>query len=427
MIRLFSITLFLFSICFCHANSTELRAVVNLYDPAEQIELMRQEVKFWSERIESNAGGYIYLPKLAAAYKAEFEITGNPTAILKAGNYLEESLLNPLLDHVPVLVQLATVYMTQHRFCEALELLQDAQQIAPNKKSMLYALADVYAELGFTHDEKAILDRLGTDANFNHLVRLAKWYDGEGDLDLAIQTLEIAKSKLSSSHHKIDKKAAWLHANLGDFYGHAGIISKSKEHYIQALENDPASWHSAKGLAWIAYANNNQIEAAKDIVNYIQKWCVAPDLSFLYADLMEASGEAKKAEISRKKIVEDYNLQDLGDMYGKHLFRYKLHQRPETATIFALDLLSNRETPNNYAYLVQAMATTAKSDLLESISITQVYHETSEPALLLAILPFIKKDEIIRQHILDMLNEASYELGPLSMEIVEHEMLNNPV
>ncbi len=57
----------------------------------------------------------------------------------------------------------------------------------------------------------------------------------------------------------------WTYSNLGDFYGHAGRIEDAYQSYIKTLELDPTNAYAKKGLAWIAYSNDNDADEALQI------------------------------------------------------------------------------------------------------------------------------------------------------------------
>jgi tetratricopeptide (TPR) repeat protein len=391
---------------------TEYRSVVDLYNPSDELYTIHQEIKFWNQKIKQNPGGFIYYPKIAAAFKGRFDVIGNPKDIITAEHYLQQALLHPLLDPVPLMIQLASVQMTQHRFCDALDLLQQAETIAPKKRSLQFALADVYAELGFSDLEKDILNVYHGESDFQYSIRLAKWYDGQGDLEAAIKLLEETKNKISLQSG-INKNASWLYSNLGDFYGHAGQIDRARQHYILALKKDPACWHAAQGLAWISFSSEMDLVATHQIINYVQRWCQAPALDFLKADVLATEGKTVSAHTLRIVTVKNNELDNFGPMYVNHLMDVLLTNADNTSLSWVNDLLNQRQTPENYAYYVQYLLNTGQNELAETIAIEEVWSQTSEPGLLFKILPSIQLNSTIRQDILTQLNQATFEIGPL--------------
>ena len=407
-------------IVICSISSTfasEYRSVIDLYNPSDELYIIHQEIKFWNQKIEQAPAGWIYYTKLAAAYKGRFDLIGNPEDILIAEQYLQRALLQPVLDPVPVMIQLASIQMTQHRFCDALDLLERAQKIAPNKRSLKFALADVYGELGFATEEKTILDQYQDDSDFHYFIRLAKWYDGQGDLDYAIKLLETTKEKIGSQRG-INKNASWLYANLGDFYGHAGDINRARQHYIRALKSDPACWHAARGLAWISYSNFKDMDATQKIINYIQRWCQAPSLAYLKADVLATQGNMIEANKLRASILKENNLERFGPMYVHHFIDDLLTNTNGQSIDQVNELLNQRQTPENFTYYVQFLSASGQNQLAERVAIAEVWSQTSEPGLLFKILPSIQLNSEIRRDIITQLNQATFELGPLVTEEV---------
>src|SRR5690606_18953473 len=125
-------------------------------------------------------------------------------------------------------------------------------------------------------------------SDFDYLIRLAKWSDHQGNLDAAIIYLEKAKTTAESSNMKGIKQ--WAYTNLADFYGHAGRIHDSYNHYLKALELDPNDAYAKKGIAWIVYSYEKNPDEALRILNSVMKDYLAPDYYLLKSQIYEFKG-----------------------------------------------------------------------------------------------------------------------------------------
>jgi len=121
-------------------------------------------------------------------------------------------------------------------------------------------LFDVSMELGEYDNASKYLEKIADHNDFNFLIRLAKWSDFKGDLDLTIKYMEKATKLVEQKNNKA--LMLWSYCNLGDYYGHAGRIKDSYQHYLKALEIDPSYTYAKKGIAWIAYSYEKKPQEA---------------------------------------------------------------------------------------------------------------------------------------------------------------------
>ena len=68
--------------------------------------------------------------------------------------------------------------------------------------------------------------------------------DHNGDLDTTIRFMEKARDKAEAS--KNNGLMLWAYTNLADYYGHAGRIEDSYDHYLKTLRIDPENAYAKK-------------------------------------------------------------------------------------------------------------------------------------------------------------------------------------
>ncbi|MDO1498919.1 hypothetical protein Q2T40_00610 [Winogradskyella maritima] len=130
---------------------------------------------------------------------------------------------------------------------------------------------------------RAQLDSIKDMTDFGYLIRLAKWNDYKGDLDATIRFMEKAMKKVETA--KNESLKLWSYTNLADYYGHAGRIKDSYNHYLKALEIDPGNAYAKKGIAWIVFSHENRPKGAMRILDSVTKNYKSPDYYLLKAEI----------------------------------------------------------------------------------------------------------------------------------------------
>ncbi len=417
-------TLLLLSSC-----ETENKKVTNSNDYNNYLELAENKtlqhaqsnMEFWSGKLDKHPEQYSTLSKTAASYSHLFAATGEIAYLKKAEADLLK--LNEINNYKSpgALMSLASNYISQHKFKEALGLLTNAELIGDHLSDIQKMLFDVHLELGNVDMAKIYLQKIENMSDFDYLIRLAKWSDHQGNLDAAIRYLEKAKSIAESSKQK--GIIHWTYTNLADFYGHAGKISESYRLYLKALEIDPNDAYSKKGIAWIVYSYEKNPDEALRILNTVTETYHAPDYYLLKAEIYEFKGDktSKEAQLSLyKKAVQH---EAYGAMYNKYnvLLYTDENQNLKEAIEIAKVEVEHRPTPQSYDLL--AWAYFNNGNIWEALKVVDrhVVNHTVEPMALYHSAEIYKAaGEYQKANVLKKdLVESSYELGPLVAEKVE--------
>lgn len=382
------------------------------YNPVGQISQVQSEVNFWMDKLSLDPGNPSYMIKYADACSELFEITSDIDALYRSeANYRKaSSKLNE--ENIDLLQKLAHLSIKKHDFKGAHKFLIQALNLNENDHSVKLMLYDVFSELGMYEDAEKILLSVD-DQGFQYLIRSAKWHDHHNRLDSAIYQLELARNVAEESNN--EKYLTWIHSNLGDFYGHAGQLDKSKQSFEKALALNSADWYSYKGLARIAWAANDFSEKALEMLNQILLHNNSPSILLLKADILEHLGDIKQADGLREMVHYTTTKNVYGNMYNAFNFEYHLNKNElSLARSYAEKELKVRETPN--AYLLQSLIEyhSNNQNLAEKIVKEKILPNTFEPNILAEILPVIKSDTGVHKKILNELKEAEFELGPLT-------------
>ena len=408
-IAILFISLFTFNSSFAGVSLSESE-IASYYQPTEKQKEIAQEIDFWTIKYNSTPSQKAtYAVQLANAYSASFALNGKINHLKKAELLLLESLESNPMNPASVQRSLANNYISQHRFCEALDLLYMAEMSGDRLHATYLMQFDVLMELGEEALAEDLLLNIKDKESFDVLVRKAKWQDHNGHLDKAISLLERAKEIALNSKNKT--QISWIYSNLGDFYGHYGNYELSKDHFIMALQMNPADWYSVKGLAWMSWSLNGASQKALNMLEKIETNNETPIIKWLQLEILKSQNNPDAKRLTT--LITEIKSKDYGSMYDHLLFDYAITQNYQTqAMIIATRQVAERPTPQSFAMLARAYSMNAQP--IEALNITQsfVIGQTFEPKVLSLIYPILDENSEMRIEISEELRSAQYELGP---------------
>ena len=376
---------------------------------------LSKEVVFWNGRIKKDSSQIVDLRKSAGVYTSLFQNNADISSLKKAELNLLKSTEKAAIGKDTYLRALAQNYITQHRFKEAKKAIDKAAAIGGDVSATNFIKFDVAMELGNYEQAEQLLKKETDFSEYNYLIRLAKWEDYKGNLDITIQHMETAMSIAERTN--IDGLKIWVYTNIADYYGHAGRIKDSYEHYIKALDIDASNAYAKKGLAWISYAYEHNPEEALRIIDAIEKTSKSPDYKLLKAEIQESMGRTQEAALLIEEFLRLTANPDYGDMYGAYLV--EIYAASPSDASKAIELakkeVTNRPTPLSYDLLAHAYYGAGQFDKALQITKEHVIGKTHEPmahfhtAQIYKALAMNKELSPIKTALL----ETSYELGPL--------------
>ncbi|NEN22698.1 hypothetical protein G3O08_04160 [Cryomorpha ignava] len=382
------------------------------------LESAMESYEFWNSRIDGDTTGVGDISGAAGSYGALFTATGDIENLKKAEVLYKKGIELSANNKDGFTRSLAHNYISQHRFKEAKNLLEESLNGPSDKYETHLMLFDVYMELGQYEEAGKMLQRVENENRFSFLIRRSKWNDHLGNLPEAIRYMEKAKAIAETSNNKTLK--IWSYTNLADFYGHAGRIEDSYKHYLKTLEIEPDNAYAKKGIAWIAYANDKNTEEANRILDAAAKGHKVPDYYLLKAEMAAYNGNTKLEEENLDAFLKAVANPLYGGMYNTYLIELYADKNPDKALTLAEKEIENRATPETYQLLAYAQLKAGqKEKALETINL-HVKGKTYEPMAQYHSALIYKANGMMADanSMKKELQEAAFELGPVVMEEV---------
>lgn len=387
------------------------------YLTEHKVDTTSKYFEIWNKKIKADSTQFLSFGIVAGEYGRYFKNTGDIRFLKKAEQSLKKAVNAANIGKSGYLRALARNYISQHRFREALVLADSARYYGSKINESQALLFDVHMELGNYGKAKMYLDSIENHSNFGYLIRVAKWSDYRGNLDITIKYMEKALAKAENSKNK--QLMLWSYTNLADYYGHAGRIKDSYDHYLKSLELDNKNAYAKKGIAWIVFSHEKNAEEAMRILDSITKNNKSPDYFLLKAEIAEYMQD----EIKSMKNKEEYYaaIKDplIEHMYSAYTIPLYLDETGQLSK--ALDMskqeVNNRSTPEAYSLLANSYLKIGEKDLALKITDEHIIDKTFEPAILFRAAQVYKANGNLKRvnEIKKELSGAIYELGP-SME-----------
>lgn len=379
---------------------------------AGEVEKVKDEIKFWNNRLKKDTGNFVDMLEIATNYLKLFKLSGDIVALQTGDSLLKSSSAKIRNKKPEILYSISQTAITQHQFSQAAAYIEDAKKAEGDLYTIQLLSFDVNMELGNYKQAFKNLESLQDKNSFDYLIRKAKWEDHTGNLDNAIVLMETAFEKIK------DKKMSlyiWALSNLADMYGHAGRIKEAYQSYLKVLEKDPSNMYCLKGIAWIAYSNDGNIDEAKRIINYILTQTSMPELKLLLGEIAEAEGDIKGKQRLVQEFITTVSHPGYANMYNKYLielYAQELNQG-DKAVALAEHELKNRFTPETCD--LAAWAYYHKGEMKKAIefSSSYVHNQTFEPDALMHTA-FIYADNGRKEEAKELLKaclESEFELG----------------
>ncbi|WP_162128263.1 tetratricopeptide repeat protein [Flavobacterium phycosphaerae] len=383
-------------------------------DKNQNLAFVKKEIDFWQTKYDKAPNQISYLSILASNYSKLFEITGNIDYLAKAETLLKQSNETYKYSSVGTLRALARNYISQHKFRESLELANKALTIGEGQKETQKLLFDVQMELGNYAAAKKSLDILSDNADFDYLIRAAKWNDHLGDLKTTIALMEKAKGKAEAFNNKYLK--IWTYSNLGDFNGHDGNIKKAYEYYLKTLALDPNNSYALKGIAWIVFSYEKDTKEAKRIIDIVSKRHNSPDFYLLKAQIAEYENDSSSKYTNLTAYSKLLKNKHYGAMYNSYnviLFAEE-DSTKQRALEIAQEEVEHRPTPVSYDLLAWSYYNLGKKEKALEIVEKYVVGKSFEPKLNYHLAVLYKANNKLNEvnPIKEELMKSTFELGP---------------
>jgi tetratricopeptide (TPR) repeat protein len=264
--------------------------------------------------------------ELAAGMKmAEERLASNPadgraaatfaqTALRRArvesnGGYTHraEQVLKAVLDREPgdydALKMLGAIYMSQHRFHEAIEIATRAIRRHPTDAWNYGVIGDAHLELG---EYAAAFDAFDTMARHRPDAaaygRIAYAQELQGNIDAAIAAMRMAAEATGAQD---PESLAWHYAQVGNLLLQKGEIDGAAREFARAEHVFPGHPFAAAGDARVAVARG-QFDDALAMYSGLMRTAPTSEIAIAAADLLSQKGDAAGAEAmyARAEAIE---------------------------------------------------------------------------------------------------------------------------
>ena len=352
------------------------------YLTSEPSKVTSKYFELWNSKIKPDSMQLISFGIVASEYTRYFKETGNITYLKRAEKALKRAATIAAVGKSGYYRALSRNYISQHRFKEALVWAEKAEKMGSGLRASHSLLFDVHMELGDYNTAHSYLDLIYNIEDFGYLIRAAKWQDHKGNLNQAVVLMEKAKRKAEASSNPETK--LWAYTNLADFYGHAGRLEESYQHYLKALAIDGDNAYAKKGIAWIVFSHEKNPVQALHILEAVTDVNETPDYHILKAEIATYAEEELKASMFLDSFYQSVQNIAYGDMYNTHKIKFYLEVTGQYEKALALAQIEvlNRATPEAYDLLAYAELKNGNATKALDLVLTHVEDHTHEPEAL---------------------------------------------
>ncbi|OEK02149.1 hypothetical protein BFP97_11715 [Roseivirga sp. 4D4] len=383
---------------------------------------LNADIEFWQDRLEKSPQSHMNLNQLAGLYSKRFRAGGLIHDLHISDSLYQKSLaLNPF-NKAATYRALSANAVTQHEFPKAKMYALKAIDAGEDQAASYYMLFDALMELGEFETAEGILNRQLSKNSFDYLTRASKFADHQGDLDKAIELMEMAYERV-----KFDNSImSWSISNLGDMYGHAGRIEDSYQAYLKVLNHHPQHWHSWKGLAWINFAHDQNVNEAKRILRHIDENSNDPQVKLMLAEIADYEGLGNESLQLKQAFFEQASSPKYMGMHNKYLILLASEDLKMNAQAIAAAEKEQEKRPTPQMYDLLAWTYFQNGELEKALKIASLFvdGQSSEPEVLYHLGLIYKRNGQDRKgnKFLKEALESEYELGPLTTKHIKENL-----
>jgi tetratricopeptide (TPR) repeat protein len=229
---------------------------------------------------------------LADALIRQTRVTGNVGLTQQAERVLKAALREDP-ENYDVLRMQGSLYLSQHRFAEAVVVAEKCRAMRPDESVAYGVLGDAHLELGDYDEAFDAFDRMmQLRPGAASYARVAYARELQGNLNGALESMRLAAD---ASEGGDVEAIAWYHAQVGELYLKLEKPTDAMREFSVASSAFPGHPFAVVGYAKALEMVGKRDEARALLEDVVRK-SPTPDVHARLGDLFRAEGRAKDAE-----------------------------------------------------------------------------------------------------------------------------------
>ena len=267
--------------------------------PATSRDGLQQIVDAAQHRLRQHPTDASTAVALADALLRQARVSGNAGLALVA-----EQALSPVLHDEPLEYEarrmLGVVYLSQHRFREAIREAERARDQRPRDDWNYGVIGDGHLELGEYDEAFAAFQRMmDLRPTAGAYARAAYALELRGRLRAALDAMKLS---IDATAPNDSESIAWHHAQMGDLYRQLGRLEDAAVEYAWADHSFPGHPFAQIGMARVKEAEGD-LSGALTLYEELASRAPTPDVAEKLGDLYAAIG--RPAEASRQYALAE--------------------------------------------------------------------------------------------------------------------------
>jgi tetratricopeptide (TPR) repeat protein len=240
-------------------------------------------------KVASNPGDGAAAVRLADALMRAARVKGDAGLAIEAEHVLRATLKHSSSDYLARRM-LSVVYLSQHRFAEALTEAKAAQKLRPND-AWNYAIAgDALLELGRYEEAFDSFDQVMEHRpDAGAYARVAYARELQGDLDGAVRLMRMSAE--ATSRQDVEG-LAWTFAQIGNLYLLQGRLDEAEREFTHAEFIFPSHPYAMNGRVRLFIARHRYADA----LDLSRRVPITPESLATQGDLLARLGHLDDAE-----------------------------------------------------------------------------------------------------------------------------------
>lgn len=219
-------------------------------------------------------------------------VSGNAGLAFRAEGVIQKALSERPGDYEATRM-LSTIYLSQHRFREAIAVAEKNRDRRPYDPVNYGVLGDGHLELGDYDRAFEAFDRMmQLRPSASAYARVAYARELQGDLDGALATMKLAAEATGAND---PEGLAWTHAQVGELYFQLGRFEEAKVEYAVASQAFPGHPFAVSGYAKTIAAEGD-LAGALTLLQDLARTSPTPDRAARIGQLLERLGRDDEAQ-----------------------------------------------------------------------------------------------------------------------------------